>query len=319
VDRDRDLALQKRRTRAAYGERKPKNPSAVGWVTDWWGSGDPSLNEACEKACRPLEGIVPPLLRAVEERWPFASDDDDRGILGQFMALHVLRTDAAKQFFAVARENSLAGMRARWDKRMPFEQFAAHMRTDKERAHKLLTMVNKLASGFSSMHWTVLRFDEPMLITSDHPVCAVPLLDAGETREVDPTPAGGWMDTIEVRFPLTPHHGLICSWHPWAEQDRPVEGTWAHAVNFNAAVRGQAGRHWFHDPSRPPPLPALIYREVDPTLQPITPEIIPGYSREVARESPLRRGVITEIEDLIERQDDSTMFVARPQLGSHAA
>lgn len=89
-----------------YGEQKPKNPSAVGWVKDWWGSGDPALNEACERACRPLEGIVPALLREVEERWPFAGDDDDRGILGQFMALHVLRTDAAKQFFAVARENS---------------------------------------------------------------------------------------------------------------------------------------------------------------------------------------------------------------------
>jgi hypothetical protein len=307
------------RASVEYGDYKLRNPAAAGWVKDWWGSGDPALNEACEMACSPLEGHVPALLRDIDKRWPFPGDDVDRGILGQFMALHVLRTDGAKEFFAEARENSLGGMQAQWNASLPFERFADYMRSDGERARKLLAMVNKLASALSSMHWTLLRFQEPMLITSDQPVCPVPLLDEGENSPINPTPRGGWIDTIEVRFPLTPHHALLCSWHPWAESDRPVEGTWAHAVNLNAAVRDQAGRYWFHDPRRKPPLPSPIFIAGEPSLQPIVPEIIPGYSSGAARDSPLRSSVLTEIENLIERQEDSTMFVARPDLGPDAA
>src|SRR3954464_2415417 len=63
-----------------YGDQKPKAPAAVGWVDEWWGSGDPALNAACEAACAPLEGLVPSLLRNAERLWPFV-DDHNRGIL----------------------------------------------------------------------------------------------------------------------------------------------------------------------------------------------------------------------------------------------
>src|SRR5687767_11788801 len=65
---------------------------------------------------------------------------------------------------------------------MPFEDFAAEMRSDKQRAIKLLAMLNKVASGLGSMHWTLVRCDEPIITTGDHPVCLVPLLDDGHTR-----------------------------------------------------------------------------------------------------------------------------------------
>jgi uncharacterized protein DUF4238 len=261
---------------------------------------------------------VPRLLADVEASWPLRGDDDRRGLLGQFLALHVIRTDAAKRWFAEAREESLAGVQEGWDQGLPFHQFAGHIRSDKERALKLMALINKLASGFASMHWTLLRFDEPMLLTCDQPVCPVPLLDEGERHEVDPTPARGWINTIEVRFPLSPQLGLLASWYPGPERDQPLRGSWAQAVNLNGALRAQASRQWFHDPRRIPPLPPAIFRETDLDFQPITPEVVPGYSTPAARKSPLRLGVLKEIETLIERQDDNAMFIARPRFARAA-
>lgn len=168
-----------------YGDQKPKTPAGAGWVDQWWGEGDPALNETCEQVCQKLEGLVPDLLRTAEERWPF-SDDRDRALLAQFIALHGVRNDAMKTWFEDARENSLRSISGRWDESdsVSFDQFAAHHRSDAERARKLLTMTNKLASSLASMHWTLLRFAEPIVITSDHPVCPVPRLGDGEEVEV---------------------------------------------------------------------------------------------------------------------------------------
>ena len=302
-----------------FGEQKPKAPAAVGWVREWWGSGDPVLNAACETACARLEGLVPSLLRSADHRWPFA-DDHERGILAQFIALHVVRTDATKHWLASAREDSLRKLHENWDNSVPFEDFAAVARSDKERAFKLLTMINKLASGFGSMHWTLLRFSEPLIITSDQPVCAAPLLDEGEQRPIQATPATGWANIVEFRFPLSPCLVLVGSWHPGDESDRPIHGDWNHAANINGVLRAQAQSQWFRvHPGPMPAFPSLICREVSSSFEPLAPRLIPGYSSAVARRSPRHLGVVAEIEKLIDRQDDQEMFIARPQLMSGRA
>src|SRR4051794_31182464 len=48
-----------------YGDQKPKTPAGAGWVDQWWGEGDPALNETCERICQKLEGLVPDLLRTI--------------------------------------------------------------------------------------------------------------------------------------------------------------------------------------------------------------------------------------------------------------
>jgi hypothetical protein len=101
-----------------HGVQKPKTSAGAGWVRDWWGKDDPALNEACEAACRPLEGLVPKLLGNVEQRWPF-SDDNERGILAQFIALHIVRTEATRAWFATAREDSLRSMQEDWKLGLP--------------------------------------------------------------------------------------------------------------------------------------------------------------------------------------------------------
>lgn len=249
-----------------HGDGKPKTPAGVGWVDQWWGAGNPSLNESCEKVCSKLENVVPALLGNVEEHWPF-SDDHDRGLLAQFMALHVLRTDAMKAWFASARDESLRSIAERWDKSdgVTFEEFAAHQRSDAERARKLLTMTNKLASSLASMHWTLLRFSEPIIITSDHPVCGFPLLEDDAELAVTAVPPEGWGNTIEFRFPLTPRLVLLGSWHV-DEREHEIDGRWEDAAAINTVVRAQASRQWFRvHPGPRPAFPGLIFREVDRT------------------------------------------------------
>ncbi len=129
-----------------HGVQKPTTPAGAGWVRDWWGQDDPALNEACEAACQPLEGLVPELLANVEQRWPFAGDNE-RGLLAQFIALHVVRSEATRAWFAIAREDSLTSMQENWNLSVPFDEFATVARSDKERARKLLAMINKLAMG----------------------------------------------------------------------------------------------------------------------------------------------------------------------------
>lgn len=289
-----------------FGLQKVKSPAAVAWRRDWWGADDPALNRACEEACGRLECVMPALLAEVEQRWPLAVED--RAVLAQFVALHIVRTQGFADWFAWERENSLEEFRDRFTKREGFDVFRREMRTDRQRALKILRMINKLGTLVASMHWTLIRFREPVLITSDQPVCPVPLLADGTQAEVAAMPATGWIDTIEVRFPLTPRLALLGTW--WvAPHGEPVEGSWAHAVNLNGAVRAQAYRQWFQTPHREPALPPAITREPVLHFAPISPKVIPGYSTQAARESGLRERTKAEGERLIELQDDSTLTI----------
>jgi hypothetical protein len=200
-----------------------------------------------------------------------------------------------------------------------FEQFAAHARGDWQRANSLLSPLNKLATAVASMHWTLVQFDEPLLITSDQPVVGAPILGVGERREIEAMPSTGWADTIEIRFPLTPRLALLASWHPGVECESVVPGTWEQAVNFNAAVRAQAHARWFHDPTRMPPFPPAVLWPPATEFPALSPRLLPGYGSVAALNSPLRHWVLAEVQRLIERQDETLMCVARPAFKAEAA
>jgi hypothetical protein len=237
-------------------------PAAVGWVRDWWGKDDPTLNEDCEIAPRYLEDKVPRLLKEVEDLWPYSPAD--RALVAQFIALHVIRSDAGRDRVMEAREAALTQLRTAADDPALVECVAATVSTDRSLAQRLYGQVNKFASIFASMHWTLLHFDEPWLITSDQPVCPVPLLHQGETAQIDGSAGKGWIDMIEVRFPLGPRHALLATWVGPEHAEAAIPGSWQDAVNLNAASRAQARRQRFYDPRCSPPSPSLISREATP-------------------------------------------------------
>jgi hypothetical protein len=301
---------------AVYGRQKLTSPSGTGYALDWWGD-DPALNAAGEKACMPLENSIPRVLATIANLWPLKEPRDGsespRGLLAQFLALHALRTEAARRWLEGARENSLDGMRDSWTGRVEFARLEERARSDHERARSLIRMINKVATVLGSMNWTLLRFDEPWLITADHPVCPVPLMDPlGEAR-VEAMPPDGWANLLEVRFPISPSLGLLCCWQ--LAPDPPiVSGTWDHAANFNAGLKAQAQERWFHVPGPMPPFPGRIFSEVDQNLPALAPQFFPGYNSATARTSRLREAVLKQIDEMVERQDDTTMCIVRPEL-----
>jgi uncharacterized protein DUF4238 len=294
-----------------YGPQKLKAPAGVGWRKEWWGAGDDVLNRVCEENCGKLETVLPETLATVEPEWPL--DLDDRAVLAQFLALHVLRTAAFTDWFTPTRDSSIAEYRDHFPNRRSYERFRLQMRSDRERSVKLLSLINKLSSVFASMHWTLLSFDEPLLVTGDQPVCPVPILTPGVESPVAASPRDGWMDTSEIRCALTPQLALLMSWH-LGPTVAPVAGTWAHAVNLNTAVIGQAVEQYFQTPTRLPALAPAIFREPQRLLGPISLDVLPGYSVAEADVSPLRARTRKALEALIEDRDHETISVVHSEL-----
>jgi hypothetical protein len=258
----------------------------------------------CERECGKIETPLPELLADVEARWPL--DQKERFGLAMFIALHVLRTPAFSDWLEVKRAATLEDYRDQFSNKRKYERWRELMLSDGERAKRILSMVNKISTIFGCMNWTLLRFDEPLLITSDHPVCPVPIIDDGADRAIHPMPDEGWMNTIEVRFPLSPRLALLATWH-MSEPQSSISGTWEQAVNLNACVRTQADRHWLYTPARMPALPTAIFREPVTSFLPIAPDVLPGYDAAAAKASKLREGTQKEIDKLIESQDAKTV------------
>jgi hypothetical protein len=290
----------------AYGSQKLKSPAAIGWAMEWWGGEDPVLNRVCEEACGKLESRLPDAFGALTSSWPLPAEE--RNVIAHFLALHVLRSHAFRGWFEPVRERSLAEPRAeRFRNSTQRRRFEAAMRSDRERGKKLISLMNKLATIFGSMHWTLLRFPEPLLLTSDQPVSAVPILDPGQIVEVAAMPDTGWLDTCEVRCPLAPRLALLASWWTGPEE-APTEGTWQQAVNLNTATSVQAVGYSFQTPERCPALAPAIFRDPPaPVLSALSPELLGGYGNDAARESPRRALAVRTVRDLVERQDHETV------------
>lgn len=293
-----------------YGPQKLKTTAAVAWEREWWGSGDPALNEACEDACSQLENLLPDALAAIEADWPLRTPT--RSVLAELMSLHVLRTRAFQRWFYPVRDASLAEYRDRFADEHTFECWKLHMQSDQQRAERLLSAMNKLSTVLGSMHWSLLRFDEPLLITSDQPVCAVPLPAADPVQPFSAMPRAGWLDTYEVRFPLTPRLALLATWYMEAETT-PVQGILDQAANLNTSVAGQASQQWFQTPECEPAFPESRPGEHPGFLLPLATGLLEDYSMGAAIRSPLRDRTATIVRDLIELQDQKTVTITKSE------
>jgi hypothetical protein len=298
-----------------YGKQKPKSSAGVGWDREWWGCDDPGLNLACEEACGKLESRLPGALAAVSS-WPL--NLDDRSVIAQFLALHVLRTRAFSTWFAGTRDSSLSELRDHFRSQDEFEAFRRQRLTDRERAVRLISLINKLGSVFGSMHWTLLYFDEPLLITSDQPVSPVPLLTPGAVEPFAAIPGSGWLDTLEVRCPLTPRLALLATWHTMPEA-APIEGAWQDAININVSSKSQAVKQSIQTPAREPAMPGAIFAQATaPVVMPISIQVLSGYTLDAAQQSPRRLQAAKIVTDLVEQQEHKMMIMLTERAQSAA-
>ncbi len=261
-------------------------PRAVGFQNDFWGSD--GLATEVEQAFNKVENPVLRMLRNLPERWPLSTAD--RGALAQFVAVHVIRTPAfgafARQAGDRALESSVREVAARHD--IDENELAAAAQVMKGQRHHVRTLlgqIGRIGSMFSNMQWNLVQFDQDWLITSDQPVVMLPL-QGGVVSPASSMPISGFRDLMEVFFTIDPRQMLLMTWAEAPDSAQPLSGSYRQACSVNCAVRVQALTEWVSRPGSTPPFHAPPILE--PRIYPISTELLPGYTVQVAANSHRR-------------------------------
>lgn len=277
-------------------ERGPnRRVSSVGWRPGWWGS-DAALAVEVERLLRVTEDKAAPVLREIDERWPLG--EHDRAQLAQFVAIHVVRGPAWRHAYEMASMNAIGEelRRKRYGgqvERMAVTEFFS----DPLRAQAMLKDIPRIASILMSMCWAIVGFREPLLGGCDQPVVWYPLLAPQDGAPIAALPRSGFMDTIEVRFPINPARLLLLSWAQRPDLKDIIDGEFCHAADVNRSTYAQTDRDWFHQPDTLPPF--LSPPRLDLSCEPLSYDLIDGYSFRSARMSPRRAGAVGQIGELI--------------------
>lgn len=242
-----------------------------------------------------LEGIVAPVLRGFQDSWPLG--DESKAKLAELSAFQVLRGPRYKEEYETRTRDFIDEYNTREGLDIDDEQLAAAdkaMTSDSYRFMRMLPMSLTLTSIFVSMHWTLVEFPEPVLATSDHPVVMWP--GAGQRSPVAaPIVGSGLLECVEFRLPLSATCGLLMTWADKADdEDARVAGSRQHAMNFNAFAIASADRQWFHQPGTSAPRGAG-------KMQPLSLELVRGYTSESARDSERRAQVSAHVNGKIGR------------------
>ncbi len=280
------------------GDISETGPRAVGFQNDFWGSDE--LATEVEQAFNKVENPVLRMLRSLPEHWPLSAEG--RAALAQFVAVHVIRTPAFGAFARQAGDRALAGsVREIAEKhRVPEERVAAiaqEMKGQRNHVRTLLGQIGRIGSMFSNMQWNLVQFDHDWLITSDQPVVMLPLR-GGAVSPASSVPTSGFRDIMEVLFTLDPRQLLLMTWADAPDSGQPLSGGYRHACSINCAVRVQALAEWVSRPGATPPfyVPPIL----EPSIFPIAPELLPGYTMQAAVHSRRRAAANQLVTKVIE-------------------
>lgn len=98
----------------------------------------------------------------------------------------------------------------------------------------MLSLGTKVTVILASMHWTLLEFSRPWLVTSDHPVVMWPLSERARTPQPTSMDAGV-LETLEVRVPVSPHQAILMTW-----KDEPARRSHAGRLRSSPGARHPA-------------------------------------------------------------------------------
>lgn len=189
---------------------------------------------------------------------------------------------------------------------------------DKLRVQTLLKQVPRVASMLMSMHWSLVMFEEPIIASCDQPMIFVPRLPFWHRLPIQAMPRTGFMETVEVRFPIDACRVPLLSWSQQPDLPAPIPGQFRHATDVNRSTRVQGDRHWFHRPGLHPPL--LTPPMLDVSCEPISYDLVPGYSFEEAADSGRRAEADAIMKVLIEANttDILRFVVVTPEADDNA-
>ena len=230
-----------------------------------------------------IESKATPLLRSFDGAWPLLKAD--KVMLATLFAFQHLRTPRWKGDFEIRSDRFLD----EYDAENPtllapddLEKYNAHLRGESNRLIMMLRTATTATAVFASMHWALIEVHQPLVATSDHPLF---LWQGAESRSPTATEITqiGILECIEIRLPLSPTHAVLMTWsdHPDDEHVR-VRGKRDHAANLNAFTVASAERQWFHRPGASTPL-------ASGALQPLSVQVIPGYTAVAAATSRRRK------------------------------
>ena len=208
------------------------------------------------------EGKALPLIKKIAKRELWDLDDEQKGIVGGFVALQLLRVPRWMNWYSNVIANTHEQLRGR-DITSPggvvlppvsVERAGYEVRDtfqgDTGRLLRMMHSVNELAGPiFAAMHWTLIEFDDHAIAVSDHPVVPWP-------REIllskpEPVAPQGLIDMLEIRVPLASDMALLLTWID-DDADYRTAGTEDQAARFNAFTIASAEEAWFHRPGRTP-------------------------------------------------------------------
>lgn len=285
-------------------------PEKAGVRNGWWG--DQSTAKGVETLLSDFESTALPTLQDPTAAWPLQLDR--RRALALFLAVHVVRSPAYRERLKALVDKNVSDIRREfpaWAQAVP-DHLHQYLSSRAFEVESSIGNITRIASVLSSMHATLMEANRPAVLTSDHPIAIVPLT-LRPSAPVDAIPATGFLDVLEVRFPLNPRHVLLLSWHQDTDQPHPVRLTEQNLANCNRAVLAQAEYQAFHHPSWSPPIVAPPW-QLGP-VEPLAPRLLDGYNEEAARTSQRRLRASALVNDMI-REDihDSlrTVNVTRP-------
>jgi hypothetical protein len=250
-----------------------------------------------------IEGTAAPVLNSLEDEWPL--DSETKLKLATLLAVQLLRgprwrgvwEDGTRRFLDEYPDPPDASPEQ-------LEEDEQWLLGDTNRLIHMLSMTPTMATALVSMHWTLLGFPADVIATSDHPVVLWPGL-GGRRPEASPLTAGV-LECGEIRLPLSPRLALLMTWiDAFDDEGSRVLATRDHARNLNAFTIANADRQWFHLPKTSPPVGSGSFL-------PLSVELVPGYTAEVAARSERRSMASAAIQPKIGRDlTDQEVTVVR--------
>lgn len=297
----------------AAGISAKRRPDAVGYRKKFWGH-DEALRVGVEQfLSREFEtGDALRVLRTLPDMWPIHDDPEQWSKLLLFVALHLVRTPQWRRKGRTTQERALSERIPQLLETLPppaVNHVLKQVRSDKFHTHLMLGQIPKTASVLGCMHCALLCSGDAALLSSDHPVVAVPLLRDGERAPIQLVPDRGLSNTIEFRFPIGPRHALLFSWFDEPIDAGHVELPLAAVCDLNLSVASQAESEVYYHPADTPQI--VCPPAMPGPCNPLAPRLLAGYGPDAARISQRRRHADAMLHELIENEITNKVHIMR--------
>ncbi|MDA0168436.1 DUF4238 domain-containing protein [Solirubrobacter taibaiensis] len=206
--------------------------------------------EPAEHARGLVETKALPLLRELADHWPL-QDTAQRAWVALWLAMTLCSSPHQRGFIPRTVQRFFSSIE-RTD-----PMFAAITRRTRDEfaepdfeLDSMFEEVSTVASLMGQMHWALLRFSRPELVSSDHPIDTV--LWTSDGNRSAGAPSGLVCDSCEIRIPIGPSAALLLSWADRDDRVDPINARRHHVSAVNRGVWIRAERHRFWQPGQTP-------------------------------------------------------------------